>query len=105
MVECKVNPGPSIAVFPEPPLLFSHELLAGLRAGFWWLPLSELHVHSPTGGEAEAQSEYGVGTEYFICLFLYAATLLQGAPPPSPSPHPSGVCGTESPPENDLASD
>jgi hypothetical protein len=53
------------AICPEPPLVFSHELLGGLRFGFWWFPLNELHVHSSMWNEAEALSEYGVVPEFF----------------------------------------
>jgi hypothetical protein len=49
-----------ILVCPEPPLVFSHELLGGVRTGFLVFSLYELHVYSSTGSEAEALSEYGV---------------------------------------------
>jgi hypothetical protein len=52
-----------IPVFPEPPLVFSHELLGGLRTGFLVFPLYEWHVYSSKWNEAEALSEYGVVTE------------------------------------------
>jgi hypothetical protein len=47
---------------------------AGCVLGFWRFPLYELHVYSSTGSMAEAQSEYGVFTEYLIVfsnVFFY----------------------------------
>jgi hypothetical protein len=66
-----------IRVCPEPPLVFSHALLGGLRTGFLVVsslrigngettPIHmqfELHVYSSPWSEAEAPSEYGVVTE------------------------------------------
>jgi hypothetical protein len=51
-----------IPVCPEPPLVFSHELLGGLRTGFQVvspLRIACVFLHS----EAEGPSEYGVVTE------------------------------------------
>jgi hypothetical protein len=49
-----------IPVCAEPPLVFSHELVAGCVLGFWCLLLYKLHMYSSMWSEAEALSEYGV---------------------------------------------
>jgi hypothetical protein len=52
-----------IPVRKEPPLVFSHKLLGGLRTGFLVVSPFELHVYSSMWSEAEALSEYGVVPE------------------------------------------
>jgi hypothetical protein len=58
-----------IPVFPGPALVFSHELLVKLPTRSSGFPVYEVHVYSPNGAKATAQSEYGVITYLLTCLF------------------------------------
>jgi hypothetical protein len=51
---------------PQPPLVFSRELLGRLRTGFLVVSPERIACEFFTGSEAEAQSKYGVVTEWFI---------------------------------------